>query len=68
MILHRLQKRIHGLLPEVVALLMVGKRVGLVDEQHAAQRLFDDLARFGRGLPHVARHKSGAVDLDQLPL
>ena len=66
-ILHRLEQRIDGLLAEVVVALAV-EGVGLVDEQHAAERLFDDLTRLDGSLADVARDKAAAVDLDKLPL
>ena len=66
-ILHRLEERIDGLLTEVVAALAV-KCVGLVDKQHAAERLFDDLARLDGRLTDVARDEPAAVDLDKLTL
>ena len=64
MVLHLLDQGVDGLLAVLVAV----ERVGLVDEQHAAERGSDDLGGLGRGLPEVARHQLGAVDLDQLAL
>ena len=66
-VLHRLEQRVDGLLTEVVVALAV-ERVGLVDEQHAAERLFDDLARLDGRLTDVARDEPAAVDLDKLTL
>ena len=66
-ILHRLEERVDGLLTEVVVTLAV-EGVSLVDKQHAAERLFDDLARLDGRLTDIARDKAAAVDLDKLSL
>ena len=67
MVLHRLEQRVDGLLTEVVVALAV-EGVGFVDEQHAAERLFDDLARLDGRLADIAGDKPAAVDLDKLSL
>ena len=66
-ILHRLEERVDGLLTKVVVALAV-EGVGFVNEQHAAERLFDDLARLDGRLTDIARDKTAAVDLDKLSL
>ena len=66
-VLHGLQNGVDGLLSEVVLPLSV-EGVGFVDEQHAAQGLFDDLAGLDGRLTHVAGHQAAAVHLHQLPL
>ena len=68
LILHGLQQCVDGLLAEVVFALLGGERVGLVDEQHAALGLLNDLAGLGRRLSDVAGHQPGAVNLHELPL
>ena len=67
MVLHRLEERIDGLLTEVVVALAV-EGVGFVNEQHAAECLFDDLARLDGRLTDIARDKTAAVNLDKLSL
>ena len=67
MVLHGLEQRVHSLLAEVVLALAHGERVGLVDEEHAAERLVDDLLRARGGLSHIAAHEAGAVHFHQLP-
>ena len=66
-VLHRLEQRVDGLLTEVVVALAV-ECVGLVDKQHAAERLFNDLARLDGRLSDVARDQPAAVHLDELAL
>ena len=66
MVLHRLEDRVDRLLPERVVLR--GQGVGLVDKEHAAERLLDLLRRLDRRLADVARHESRPVRLDKLPL
>ena len=58
---------VDGLLSEVVLAAAV-EGVSLVDEQHAAHGLFDDLLGLEGGLPHIAGHKAAAIHLHQLPL
>ena len=64
MVLHLLDERVDGLLRELVP----GEAVGLVDEEHAADRLGADLGRLHRGLPDVPGDELAAVDLDELAL
>ena len=66
-VLHGLEQGLDGLAAEVV-LAPGGEGVGLVDEEHAAYGLFDDLAGAQRGLADVARHEPGAVHLYELAL
>ncbi len=63
-VLHRLDQRVDGLL----AVLVPGQRVGLVDEQHALDRAGDHLGGLHGGLAEVAGDQLGAVHLDQVPL
>ena len=51
-----------------VVLAAAGQRVGLVDQQDAAEGLLDDLRRLDRGLADVAGDEVRAVGLDELPL
>ncbi|MPM61870.1 hypothetical protein SDC9_108733 [bioreactor metagenome] len=51
-----------------LAVLVARQCVGLVDEQHPAQRGGDHVRGLGGGLPEVAGHQFGTVDFDQLPL
>ena len=66
-ILHGLEDGVDGLLTEVVLALTV-EGIGLVDEQHAAQRLLDDLLGLDGGLAHIPGHQTAAVHLYQLAL
>ena len=67
MVLHGLQKGLHGLLAEIVALL-AGQGVRLVDEQHAAHGLLDHGLGLLRRLSHIAGDQAGAVHFDQMAL
>ena len=67
MVFHGLQERVDGLLTKIVAGTAV-QRIGLVDEQHAAQSLLHRLAGLDGRLSHVARHKPAAVHLHKLAL
>ena len=67
MILHRLEQGFDGLAAEVV-LPAGGERVGLVDEEHAAQGGLNHFLGLEGGLAHIARHQAGAVHFDQLSL
>ena len=66
-ILHGLEQRIDGLLAEIVLAAAV-QGIGLVDEEHAALRLIDNLLRLGGRLADITRHKAASVHLDQLSL
>ena len=61
-VLHLLDQGVDGFGPVLVA----GQAVRLVDEQHPTRRRGDDLGGLHRGLPEVAGHQLGPVDLDQL--
>ena len=63
-VLHLLDEGVDRLL----AVLVAGQRVGLVDEEHAADGGLHDLGRLHRGLADVAGDELGAVDLDELAL
>ena len=65
MVLHGLEDGVDGLLAEVVFRPAV-QGIGLVDEQHAAHGLFDDLLGLDSRLAHIARHQAAAVHLHQL--
>ena len=67
MILHGLEDGLDGLAAEVV-LPAGGEGIRLINEQHAADGLLNDLLGLERGLPHVARHEAGAVHLHKLAL
>ena len=67
-ILHGLQKRVNGLLAEVVFALSGGQRIGFVDEQHAAHGGLDHLGGLLGRLAHVSGHQTGAIHLHKLPL
>jgi hypothetical protein len=43
-----------------------GERVGLVDEEHAAERRLERLLRLQRGLPDVAGDETRAIRLDEV--
>ena len=64
-VLHGLEDGVDGLLSEVVFGLAV-EGIGLVDKEHAAHSLFNDLLGFQRRLAHIARHQAAAVYLHQL--
>ena len=66
-VLHGLEQRVHRLLAEVAVALAHRERVRLVDEEHAAERLVNNLGRARRRLADVAAHEPGAVDLHELP-
>lgn len=66
-ILHGLEDGVDGLLTEVVLALTV-EGIGLVDEQHAADRLLDDLLGLDGGLAHISGYQTAAVYLYQLAL
>ena len=68
MVLHVFQQDLDDLPAEVVPVVLIYKGVGLVDEQHAADGLLDDLLGLQGGLPHKAGHQAGAVHLHQLAL
>ena len=61
------QQFVDRLLPEV-AVVALGQRVRLVDEQHAAQRPLNLRPGLGRGLADVSDHQIGALGLHQVPL
>ena len=63
-VLHSLEDRVDGFLAESVILL--GQRISFVDEENAAHRFFDLFLGLEGRLSHVACHKAGAVDFDQL--
>ena len=67
-VLHGLEDGVDGLLAEVLVRPLGGQGVGLVNEQHAPQGLFDDLLGLDGGLAHVPRHQPAAVHLHQVAL
>ena len=67
-VLHVFQQDLDGLPAEVVPVVLIHQGIGLVDEQHAADGLLDDLLGLQGGLPHKAGHQAGAVHLHQLAL
>ena len=67
MVLHRLQQRLDGLSAEVV-LPSGGKRVGLVDEEHTAQRRLNHFLCLEGSLAHIACYKAGTIHFNQLSL
>ena len=66
-VLHGFQDGVDGLLAEILPAVSA-QGVGLIDEQHAAQRLFQDLRGLESCLPYIARHQAAAVHLYQLSL
>lgn len=66
-VLHGFEDSVDGLLTKVVFGLAV-EGVSLVDEQHAAHGLFNDLLGLEGGLTYVAGHQTAAVHLHQLSL
>ena len=66
-VLHGFEDGVDGLLTKVVFGLAV-EGVSLVDEQHAAHGLFNDLLGLEGGLTYVAGHQTAAVHLHQLAL
>ena len=70
-VLHEFQQRVDGFLAEVVTAAACRRRrqaVGLVDEQHAVERLAASLERLRRGLPDISGDQAGAVGLDDVSL
>ncbi len=57
LVLHDLQEDLDGLLPVVLLVLGAVEVVRLVDEQHAAHRLLEDLLGLGRGVTDVLAHQ-----------
>ena len=65
-VLSTLDQRLHGLVTEPVALpvALVHQAVGLVDEQHGAERRVDELVGLDRGRAEVLPDQVGALRLD----
>ena len=68
MILHHLQQDLDCLLPVVALVIRAIEVVGLIDEQHPAHRLLENLLRLGRGVPDVLADQIVARHRDQVPL
>ena len=67
LLLHHLDERGDGLVTEVDEA-VGGERVRLVDEQHAADRLLDDLLDLDRGLADIPGDQIRSTGLDQMAL
>ena len=65
-VLHPLQQRLDRLVAEVEPVAVARERIGLVDEEHAVERLPDDAVGLDRGQPDVLPDEPGAIDLDEL--
>ena len=68
MVLHVFQQHLNGLVAKVVGAVLVDQGVGLVNKEHAADGLLNDLLSFDGGLAYKAGHQAGAVHLHQLSL
>ena len=66
-VLHELDQGVDGLTSEV-GFAAAGQRVGLVDQQHAAERLLDHGPGLDRRLADVAGDEERAIGLDEVAL
>ena len=67
LVLHDLEQDLDRLLPVVAFVIRAIEVIGLVDEQHPAHRLLQDLLRLGRGVADVLTDKIISCHRDQMP-